>query len=201
MPVRKQVPVPLNNGVTANFVTFDFNENGDGDHIAVLFGAWDTQTAPLVRIHSECLTGDVFGSERCDCHAQLHEAMDTMSDIGGILLYLRQEGRGIGLKAKIDAYDLQINQGMDTFEANRALGHQEDARQYDVAAEMLLALNVRRICLLSNNPDKARALRDAGIDVVAVRPTVVHVTQANEQYLNTKVQYGHSIKVAGHRGN
>ncbi len=195
MTVRKKVPVPLNNGVTATFVTFDFDHSKD-DHIALLFKGWDSPTdTPLVRIHSECLTGDVFGSERCDCHAQLHEAIDTMSVTGGVLLYLRQEGRGIGLKAKLDAYDLQINHGMDTFEANRALGHTDDGRDYAIAAEMLKALNIPSVRLLTNNPQKVSSLMDAGIDVQAIQPTVVHVTQTNEGYLDTKIRHGHNISL------
>ena len=114
--------------------------------------------APLVRPHSECLTGDVFGSQRCDCGPQLREAVERIADSGGFLLYLRQEGRGIGLYAKLDAYALQ-DTGLDTYEANLALGHGEDERSYLVAAQMLHALGVSRVALLSNNPDKARQLR------------------------------------------
>ena len=113
---------------------------------------------PLVRPHSECLTGDVFGSQRCDCGPQLREAVERIAEAGGYLLYLRQEGRGIGLYAKLDAYALQ-DTGLDTYEANVALGHGEDERSYLVAAQMLHALGVSRVALLSNNPDKARAAR------------------------------------------
>ena len=130
----------------------------------------DPEVPPLVRIHSECFTGDVLGSERCDCGPQLLEAVRRIAQVGGLLLYLRQEGRGIGLYAKLDAYALQ-DAGLDTYEANLALGYREDARNYTVAAQMLGALGLDRVALLSNNPDKAAQLdaarghrRGAGAD-------------------------------------
>ena len=144
---------------------------------------------PLVRPHSECLTGDVFGSQRCDCGAQLREAVERIADSGGFLLYLRQEGRGIGLYAKLDAYALQ-DAGLDTYEANLALGHREDERSYLVAAQMLHALGVSRIALLSNNPDKARQLRRFGVTVTARVPTGVHLSATNARYLATKARRG-----------
>ena len=125
---------------------------------------------PLIRPHSECLTGDVFGSQRCDCGPQLREAVERIADAGGYLLYLRQEGRGIGLYSKLEAYALQ-DTGIDTYEANLALGHREDERSYVAAAQMLHALGVSRVALLSNNPDKARQLRSCGVTVVAQVPT------------------------------
>ena len=144
---------------------------------------------PLVRPHSECLTGDVFGSQRCDCGPQLREAVERIADAGGFLLYLRQEGRGIGLYAKLDAYALQ-DTGLDTYEANLALGHGEDERSYLVAAQMLHALGVSRVALLSNNPDKARQLRRCGVTVAAQVPTGVHLSAANARYLATKARRG-----------
>ena len=119
---------------------------------------------PLVRPHSECLTGDVFGSQRCDCGAQLREAVERIAEAGGYLLYLRQEGRGIGLYSKLDAYLLQ-DAGLDTYEANLALGHAEDERDYTSAAQMLAALDVNTVALLSNNPDKAAQLTRLGVTV------------------------------------
>ena len=116
---------------------------------------------PLVRLHSECLTGDVFGSQRCDCGPQLREAIERITERGGYVLYLRQEGRGIGLYAKLDAYALQ-DAGLDTYQANLALGHAEDERDYTPAAQMLLALGASRVALLTNNPDKVEQLRDLG---------------------------------------
>jgi GTP cyclohydrolase II len=131
----------------------------------------------------------VFGSERCDCGPQLREAVELIAGSGGYLLYLRQEGRGIGLYAKLDAYTLQ-DTGLDTYEANVALGHDADARSYLVAAQMLQALGVSRVALLSNNPDKARQLRRFGVAVAERVPTGVHLSAANARYLVTKARRG-----------
>ena len=150
---------------------------------------------PLVRPHSECLTGDVFGSQPCDCGPQLREAVERIADCGGFLLYLRQEGRGIGLYAKLDAYALQ-DAGLDTYEANLALGHREDERSYQVAAQMLRALGVSRVALLSNNRDKARQLRRFGVTVAELVPTGVHLSATNARYLETKARRGaHTLDV------
>jgi GTP cyclohydrolase II len=150
---------------------------------------------PLVRLHSECLTGDVFGSQRCDCGPQLREAVERIERTGGYLLYLRQEGRGIGLYAKLDAYALQ-EQGMDTYEANRALGHGDDERDYTAAAQMLDVLGVTTVDLLTNNPDKPAALRAAGVEVREVIPTGVYASAANVRYLAAKVeQTRHTIEL------
>ncbi len=131
----------------------------------------------------------MLGSERCDCGPQLGEAFAEIDDAGGFLLYLRQEGRGIGLYAKIDAYALQ-DAGLDTYEANVALGFRADARDYTVAAQMLHALGVERIALLSNNPDKAAQLSALGIEVAARVPTAVHLSADNARYLATKAARG-----------
>src|SRR5215211_5541580 len=145
--VRTRVRIPLR-------FADGYSVPADGaEHIALVLGDPAAGT-PLVRLHSECLTGDVFGSARCDCGPQLREAVQRITEAGGFLLYLRQEGRGIGLYAKLDAYALQ-DAGLDTYEANRALGRGEDERDYTVAAQMLLTLGADRITLLSNNPDKA----------------------------------------------
>jgi GTP cyclohydrolase II len=144
-------------------------------------------------VHSECLTGDVFGSERCDCGPQLREAVETIATAGGYVLYLRQEGRGIGLYAKLDAYALQ-DLGMDTYEANRALGHADDERDYTAAAQMLAALGAEVVDLLTNNPDKPAQLRQHGIGVRQVRSTGVHLNDANVRYLRAKVAHtAHTI--------
>ena len=138
-------------------------------------------------MHSECLTGDVLGSDRCDCGPQLRESVERVAAAGGLLLYLRQEGRGIGLYAKLDAYALQ-DDGLDTYDANLALGYGADERDYTVAAQMLLALGVDRVALLTNNPDKGRQLERLGIEVSSLVPTGVHLTETNAAYLATKVR-------------
>ena len=197
--IRTQVPIPLRfaDGYSAAARVFSFDGLLDGqEHLAFALGhraaavtSAGHRSTPLVRLHSQCLTGDVFGSQRCDCGAQLREAVERISDSGGVVLYLRQEGRGIGLYAKLEAYALQ-DTGLDTYEANLALGHREDERSYLVAAQMLQALGVSRIALLTNNPDKARQLRRFGVSVTARVPTAVHLSATNARYLATKAQRG-----------
>ncbi|AVL98533.1 GTP cyclohydrolase II [Microbacterium paraoxydans] len=191
---RVRVPLRFADGftTTADVVTFDGLVDGR-EHLLLGLGDWQAALArsaeggdaPLVRPHSECLTGDVFGSERCDCGPQLREAVERIAAEGGFLLYLRQEGRGIGLYAKLDAYALQ-DAGLDTYEANVALGRGEDERDYTVAAQMLRALGVERIRLLSNNPDKAAQLDGLGIHVTERVRTEVHLSEANSRYLQAK---------------
>lgn len=144
---------------------------------------------PLVRLHSECLTGDVFGSQRCDCGPQLREAVERITEHGGYVLYLRQEGRGIGLYDKLDAYALQ-DRGLDAYDANLALGHRADERDYTSAAQMLHALGANRIGLLSNNPDKGAQLARLGITIVRQVPTALHLTATNAAYLAAKARRG-----------
>lgn len=202
--VRTAVTVPLafGDGFATTARAFSFDGLIDGlEHVALALGAEADATRrqagngspPLVRIHSECLTGDVFGSQRCDCGPQLREAVERLSGSGGYLLYLRQEGRGIGLYAKLDAYVLQ-DSGLDTYQANLALGFGEDERDYAVAGQMLLALGLPRISLLTNNPDKAAQLRRLGITVASTVATGVHLSPANAHYLATKAEHGlHTI--------
>jgi GTP cyclohydrolase II len=179
---------------TARAVTFDGLVDGF-EHVALELGTRPVDEPPLVRIHSECLTGDVFGSQRCDCGAQLREAVERIATVGGYLLYLRQEGRGIGLYAKLDAYELQ-DAGLDTFEANLALGYGEDERDYTPAAQMLLALHVPRVALLTNNPLKVSQLQALGIAVTQQVPTAVHVSPANHRYLAAKANHAaHTLDV------
>lgn len=153
--------------------------------VALVMG--DVQSgAPLVRIHSQCLTGDVFASMRCDCRQQLELALSTIADEGaGVLIYEQQEGRGIGLMAKIQAYQLQDN-GLDTIEANEKLGYDADYRQYTLPAEVLKQLGVRAVRLISNNPEKVAALENAGIKVVERVSAEVEPYEHAEKYLQTK---------------
>jgi GTP cyclohydrolase II len=193
--IRTEVAVPLQlaDGYRVPARVFSFDGLVDGrEHLAFALG--DRAEPPLVRLHSECLTGDVFGSQRCDCGPQLREAVEHITDTGGYLLYLRQEGRGIGLYAKLEAYALQ-DTGLDTYEANLALGHGEDERDYLVAAQMLQALGVARVDLLSNNPDKARQLREFGVTVAERVPTGVHLSTGNARYLETKARRGHTLEL------
>jgi len=142
--------------------------------------------APLVRIHSQCLTGDVFGSMRCDCRQQLELALSMISDVGaGILIYEQQEGRGIGLMAKLQAYELQ-DQGFDTVEANVELGYDSDYREYKLPSEVLRQLGVKQVRLISNNPDKVAAVEAAGIKVVERVSAEVEPYEHSEAYLRTK---------------
>jgi len=204
--IRNHVLVPMRfaDGFTTTARVFTFDGLVDGrEHLALGLGDRSAAVArdphagppPLVRLHSECLTGDVLGSERCDCGAQLAEAVREIAADGGYLLYLRQEGRGIGLYAKVDAYALQ-DTGLDTYEANLALGYAADERDYTAAAQMLHALDVTRLALLSNNPDKAAQLARLGVAVVERVPTGVHLTAANAHYLSTKAGRGeHTLAV------
>jgi GTP cyclohydrolase II len=156
-----------------------------GEHLALLFGDLDA-AVPLVRLHSECLTGDVLGSLKCDCGPQLHAAIHAMSAAaGGVLLYLRQEGRGIGLLNKLRAYALQ-DQGFDTVDANLRLGFATDERDFTIAARMLSLIGVSRIRLLSNNPEKVLGLQAAGITVVERVPLALPSNPHNADYLATK---------------
>jgi GTP cyclohydrolase II len=193
--IRTQVVLPLrfSDGYETKARVFSFDGLVDGlEHLSFALGDridGGSTAVPLIRPHSECLTGDVFGSQRCDCGPQLREAVERIADAGGYLLYLRQEGRGIGLYSKLEAYALQ-DTGVDTYDANVALGHGEDERSYVAAAQMLHALGASRVELLSNNPDKAHQLRSCGVTVVSEVRTGVHVSAANVRYLETKVRRG-----------
>lgn len=166
----------------------------DGSHhLAMTRGEIDPEQPVLVRVHSECLTGDVFGSRRCDCGGQLHTAMEHISREGGVLLYLRQEGRGIGLAAKIHAYKLQ-QEGLDTVEANEKLGFASDLRDYGMGAQILHDLGVRKIRLLTNNPKKVVGLDGYGLEIVEQLPVRLDANPHNERYLETKRRkLGHSL--------
>jgi 3,4-dihydroxy 2-butanone 4-phosphate synthase / GTP cyclohydrolase II len=179
------------------FEMFVYNASDHKEHVALTLGAIDGGDPVLVRAHSECLTGDVLGSSRCDCGEQLDESLRFLQEQGrGVLLYLRQEGRGIGLAKKISAYALQ-EQGLDTVEANLALGLPEDMRDYRVAAEMLLDLGVRKARLLTNNPAKVEGLQRYGVEVVERVPLGISPNPSNLGYLRTKREkMGHLFPMA-----
>jgi 3,4-dihydroxy 2-butanone 4-phosphate synthase / GTP cyclohydrolase II len=166
----------------------------DGSHhLALTRGKIDPETPTLVRVHSECLTGDVFHSQRCDCGPQLAAAMARIAADGGVLLYLRQEGRGIGLPAKIHAYKLQ-EQGLDTIEANEKLGFASDLREYGMGAQILHDLGVRRIKLLTNNPKKVVGLEGYGLEITEQLPLSLPSNPHNQKYLDTKrLRMGHTL--------
>ncbi|DAC32909.1 MAG TPA: GTP cyclohydrolase II [Candidatus Poseidoniaceae archaeon] len=197
-PIIERKDVPSEAKLPTMFGEFNiriFHEATTGlDHVALTLGDMSGPDPVLIRVHSECLTGDAFGSMRCDCGPQLQGAMSAIVERGyGCILYLRQEGRGIGLHAKIQAYHLQ-DQGADTLDANLMLGLPGDNRDYKIGASMLEALNIPRVELLSNNPDKAEQLIAYGIDVVSRSSLVVGVGKENRAYLETKVErMGHKI--------
>lgn len=159
--------------------------NNPMPHLALVSDQTDFSRPVIVRIHSECMTGDVFGSLRCDCGEQLEEAMRTIGQKGGIVVYLRQEGRGIGLINKMKAYNLQ-DQGMNTAEANVHLGFEIDERDYGVAASILRDLNVESVMLMTNNPEKLGGLKTSGIEVMSRIPLEIKPHEKNMDYLQTK---------------
>lgn len=187
-----------------DFRALGYRVPGDGvEHIALVLGDPAGTPGCLVRVHSECLTGDVFGSRRCDCGPQLHEALRLIAAAGcGVLVYLRgHEGRGIGLVEKLRAYRLQ-EAGFDTVEANLLLGHPVDARDYTAAADILKQIGVRELTLLTNNPDKAAALAASGLQIAGCAPLRMAATPENARYLETKrVKLGHAtLSGAGDNG-
>ena len=171
-----------------------FDQMGDGkEHFAFALGTPSKDKKPLVRVHSECITGEVFGSQRCDCKWQLETAMRAISESanGGYIVYLRQEGRGIGVKAKLKAYNLQ-DEGYDTAEANEKLGFDADLRDYTIVKSMFLHFQVDRIKLMTNNPVKVQALNKLGIEIVERLPIETGQNDHNARYLATKAgKLGH----------
>jgi 3,4-dihydroxy 2-butanone 4-phosphate synthase/GTP cyclohydrolase II len=167
-----------------------------GEHIAVYMGEIDDSEPVMVRVESECLTGHVFGSTRCDCGDQVNMALDAIAKEGrGVLVYMRQEGRGIGLLNKLKAYELQ-DQGLDTVEANTRLGFPMDLRRYGVGAQILRDLGVRRFKLLTNNPKKVVGLEGFGLEMVEQIPLEAPVNEENRFYLKTKVEkMGHDLNI------
>jgi 3,4-dihydroxy 2-butanone 4-phosphate synthase/GTP cyclohydrolase II len=179
------------------FKAFAFaNDIDDYEHMALVKGEVDPEKEVMVRVHSECLTGDVFGSYRCDCGEQLRKAMAMVQQEGlGVILYLQQEGRGIGLANKLKAYALQDN-GLDTVEANEELGFEPDLRDYGVGAQILVSLGVRKMRLMTNNPKKIVGLEGYGLQVTGRVPIECEPRPENWKYLLTKCQkLGHQMKI------
>jgi len=174
------------------------NNQDDKEHLALVMGEVAGQDEILVRVHSECFTGDVLGSLRCDCGDQFHRALEMITAAGrGVLVYLRQEGRGIGLLDKLRSYNLQ-DAGFDTVDANLLLGHQADERDYSIAASILTDLGVNSIRLLTNNPEKLKDLKGRGVDVADRIPLQTPVTPENVGYLRTKIVRMHHMLNLGH---
>lgn len=173
-----------------------FEDQDQKEHLLLSKGDIQSGEPLLVRIHSECMTGDVFGSHRRDCGEQLHKAMRMIQKEGrGAIIYLRQEGRGIGLKKKLESYRLQ-EKGLDTYEANVALGHRPDERHYDFAINILKSLNIRQIRLLTNNPDKMGELKEAGIEIAQRVPLEVPLHKENVNYMTTKkIKFHHQLTI------
>jgi GTP cyclohydrolase II len=192
LAIASEALVPLASGVAARFIVF--RDATGTDQVAVVVGQLDYAKPIPVRLHSACLTGDVFGSRRCDCGDQLALALIRMEELGGgIILYLAQEGRGLGLANKMRAYGLQDG-GLDTFDANITLGFEDDERDYGVAARMLRALNCSRILLLTNNPAKLDGLAQAGIEIAARIGLEAPINPHNKRYLTTKAaRSGHQL--------
>ena len=166
-------------------------------HIALVKGEIDPEKPVLVRVHSECMTGDIFGSLRCDCGDQLHRAMGMIEKEGaGVIIYLRQEGRGIGLVNKLKAYELQLKKGLDTVEANLKLGFKDDMRDYGIGAQMLSNLGVRKMRLLTNNPKKMVGLDGYGLSIEEQIPIEVAPNEHNRCYLECKkLKMGHLLQL------
>jgi GTP cyclohydrolase II len=192
--VASEASVPLNSGTPTRFVVF--RDAMGGSQVAIIVGKPDFTNAVPVRLHSACLTGDVFGSRRCDCGDQLRLALALLEELGGgVILYLAQEGRGLGLPNKMRTYQLQDN-GLDTFDANTTLGFDDDERDYGIAAHMLRMLNCTRIVLLTNNPAKLDGLTKAGIQIASRIPLDTPVNADNRRYMTAKAahagyQFGH----------
>ncbi len=178
-----------------NIIAFETSDKLN--HVALVKGSVKGKENVLVRVHSECLTGDALHSLKCDCGQQLEAAMKQISKTGGILLYLRQEGRGIGLLNKIKAYSLQ-EKGMDTVEANEKLGFKADQRDYTVGAALLKELGVKSIILMTNNPRKIKGLEKYGISIAGRAPLLIKPTKFNRRYLSTKKEkLGHLMEKEG----
>ena len=191
-----ETTIPTEHGGEFRIIAFE-NDVDDLLHIALVKGVIDADQPVLVRVHSECMTGDIFGSLRCDCGDQLHKAMAMMEKEGqGVIVYLRQEGRGIGLVNKLKAYELQQKQGLDTVEANRKLGFKDDLRDYGIGAQLLRNLGVRKMRLLTNNPKKMVGLEGYGLSIVEQIPIEAAPNEYNRCYLECKkLKMGHLLQL------
>jgi 3,4-dihydroxy 2-butanone 4-phosphate synthase/GTP cyclohydrolase II len=189
-----KVDMPTKYGHFTLHVFRERNNPESGQHLAMVKGSWEKEEPVLVRVHSSCLTGDILGSLRCDCGDQLHNAMKMVESAGkGVVLYMNQEGRGIGLLNKLKAYKLQEG-GMDTVEANLHLGFPMDNRDYGVGAQILRALQVKKIKLISNNPKKRAALNGYGLEITEAVPLIIEPNMYNAKYLQTKKnKMGHTL--------
>ncbi|MCF8341363.1 MAG: bifunctional 3,4-dihydroxy-2-butanone-4-phosphate synthase/GTP cyclohydrolase II [Chitinophagaceae bacterium] len=189
-----KVDMPTRYGHFTLHVFRERNNPESGEHLAMVKGTWENDEPVLVRVHSSCLTGDILGSLRCDCGDQLHNAMQMVEDAGkGVVLYMNQEGRGIGLLNKLKAYKLQEG-GMDTVEANLHLGFPMDNRDYGVGAQILRALQIKKIKLISNNPKKRAALNGYGLEITEAVPLIIEPNVHNAKYLQTKKnKMGHKL--------
>lgn len=190
-----EAAVPLQQAENARIIAFR-PRFGHDEHLAILIGKPQQQKAPLVRLHSSCITGDILGSLRCDCGSQLQKAIATIStEKHGVILYLNQEGRGIGIANKLRAYRLQ-DSGMDTVEANEALGFEADERDFAIAAQMLKMLGIKNITLMTNNPHKMKILAEQGVEVLERRSLMTEVNAYNAHYMDTKMKkLGHHLEL------
>ena len=180
-----------------NFRVVCYEDHKKGQHLALIKGPVNNKKGVLVRVHSECVTGDALRSLRCDCGTQLEKALETIGKNGGVLLYMAQEGRGIGLMSKIAAYHLQ-DHGMDTVEANIKLGFKADARDYTIGAQILADLGVCRVRLLTNNPRKIEGLEKYGLSIIERVPIQIKPSKLNRKYLQTKKEkLGHYLEKKG----
>ena len=194
LAVQAEALIPTPWG-TFNMIAFAYDSENWMPHLALVHEDFNPKEAALVRVHSECITGDLFGSKRCDCGEQLERSMELAALKKGIVLYLRQEGRGIGIINKLKAYQLQ-DKGFNTIDANLHLGLEADSRQYDIAIEMLKTLCVSNIRLLTNNPEKVTAFSDSGINVLERVALEMAPIEENYAYLKTKrEEMGHFLNL------